>query len=1133
VRVEREGDRDLVPGALKAEANTGPAGGLRCRPPQRPGAILLPRSEPGGGEEDVGPSDHDKRNLGNGTSGDHGPTHANGGPPGGEGWLRPVLENSSEVVKVLDPDGTLKYASPAFGRVFGYDPGEAVGTMNVLDHVHPDDLPRVLAETERATSAGGTVSSRVEYRFRHKDGSWRWVEAVGTYLPDDPSVRGVVVNARDITGRKEAEAALRRSEAEIFGILESITDGFFALDYELRFSYVNPQAALMLGRSREDLVGEKLNEDPTFYPQYRRAVAEGKTVEFEEYYPPLKRWYGVRAYPLRTGLSVYFQDVTERKEAERKIRLQAQMLGEVGEGVVAVDGDGRVAYWNRAAEDLYGWPAEEAMGRRLRDMVVPEGLRGRAQEIMAEVRAGKAWSGEFVVRRRDGTRLTVEATNTPVFGEEGGPPSVISVFRDVTQRKAAEQSLGESEERLRTLVERMPAVTYVQQATAPEAVTYVSPQMEDLLGYKPEECTSDPQHWVKVIHPEDRGRVLAEEKRSNETGEPFTMEYRQFAKDGRVVWVRDDATLVRDDERKPLYWLGVQTDVTESRLTEARLGEAEARYRALVERVPVAIYRQEIDHHGAVSYISPQIEAITGYAPGEYADPNLWVRTMHPDDRQRVLDEDERTDRTGEPFRVEFRKFTRDGRLVWLRDEAVLVRDEAGEPLYWQGVVQDITERKVLEGRLKHQALHDPLTGLPNRRLFVDRLGQALRRTRRRRGRKVAVLFTDLDGFKTVNDSLGHDVGDLLLVVVAERLKRCLRPEDTLARFGGDEFVVLLGDVEDPDEVVRVAERISEELRWPFVLEGRELYASASIGIALGQDGTESPEDLMRDADTAMYRAKAGGLDYSLFDPAMHERAVGRLELENDLRRATERGEFVVHYQPIVDMGTWGVWGVEALVRWEHPERGLVGPSEFVPVAEETGLIVPVGAWVLEEACRQTKAWQESHPGSAPLVVIVNLSARQLRHPGCVGSIEGALRKTGLWPGGLGLDVTESAFIDTLEGNAGALDRIKGLGVRVSIDDFGTGYSSLSYLKRLPADAIKIDKSFVAGLGERPDDTAIVRMTIDLAHTLGMEVIAEGVETEGQAELLRKMGCDMAQGFYFSRPLTPEDVPGFLEGRPS
>ncbi len=366
---------------------------------------------------------------------------------------------------------------------------------------------------------------------------------------------------------------------------------------------------------------------------------------------------------------------------------------------------------------------------------------------------------------------------------------------------------------------------------------------------------------------------------------------------------------------------------------------------------------------------------------------------------------------------------------------------------------------------------------------------------------------------------------------MGERLRRCLRPEDTLSRFGGDEFAMLLENLESSVDAVRVAERIAEELRSPLVLKGRELVLRASIGIALGDDDhTKGPGELLKDADTAMYRAKADAAGYRVFEQNMYEQALRRLKVENDMRRALEAGEFVVYYQPIVNLQSGEVWGVEVLVRWKHPERGLLAPSQFVPVAEETGLIVPVGERVLEEACRQAVEWQRgrTHEANPPLVVCVNFSARQLRRQDLAATVQGILNSTGLDGGYLCLDITESLYITALEGSTAALDELKWMGIHISIDDFGMGYSSLSYLKRLPADTLKIDRSFVAGLGEDAEDTAIVQMVIDLAHTLGMRIIAEGVESEEQAEQLKEMGCDLGQGFHFEEPLPTEAASEFL-----
>jgi diguanylate cyclase (GGDEF)-like protein len=386
----------------------------------------------------------------------------------------------------------------------------------------------------------------------------------------------------------------------------------------------------------------------------------------------------------------------------------------------------------------------------------------------------------------------------------------------------------------------------------------------------------------------------------------------------------------------------------------------------------------------------------------------------------------------------------------------------------------------------------------------------------------------DLDNFKVINDSLGHEAGDELLVEVSGRLLKVLRPEDTAARLGGDEFVVLLEDLVDAGEARRVAKRIMSELRPPFAVESRQTFVSASVGIALSDSGQIQPAELLRDADAAMYKAKEdGGLQ--IFEPSMRTWATSRLELENSLRQALEREEFEVYYQPQVDLQTGRTVGFEALVRWHHPERGLVGPSEFIPVAEETGLIVPLGWWVLKEACRQAREWQEWYATDPPLLMNVNLSAKQLKRPDAVQTVEGLLKETGMEPRCLSMDITETALIAAPENDSTiALKRFRELGVWNSIDDFGTGYSSLAYLKRLPADILKVDKSFVDGLGKDVEDMVLVQLIVDTAHTLGMHVVAEGVESGEQAKQLKEMGCDIAQGYHFSEPLPSEAAAAFL-----
>jgi diguanylate cyclase (GGDEF)-like protein/PAS domain S-box-containing protein len=972
----------------------------------------------------VDPSDRDRSDLGNGAphGGTDEPRHDFGRSGEDDRWLRSVVANSSDIVTIVDSDGTLRYASTAFERVLGYDPDKEIGTMNVLESVHPDDLPHVLEETEKALSEGGVVTNKTEYRFRHKDGSWRWMESVGTYLLDDPAVGGVVVTSRDVTERKESEERLRRAEE-----------------------------------------------------RYRTLVE-------------------------RVPAVVYVQEIGSPDSP---------------------------MYMSPRIEALTGYTPEECKDPEMWWRMVHPEDRGRMQpedERMGE--PGEAFASEYRVLHREGRTVWVRNESVLVEDEESGSRHWQGFMLDITERRLVEAALRESEQRFRRSFDN--ATIGMALVGTDGCWLQVNRSLCDMLGYSEEELLG--KTFQDITHPDDLdvdldnlGRMLAGETRTYQT------EKRYFHREGHVVWILLSVSMVHDEEGELLYFVSQIQDISERKGAEQKIREAEQRYRTLVEQIPAVTYIDPVDDPHTSLYTSPQIEQMLGYTPQEWQSEKLWPKRLHPDDRERILVADERFEAGGEEsFSEEYRLLAKDGSVVWVREEAVLVRDEAGEPLYWQGVFYDLTERKVLEERLEHRALHDPLTDLPNRRLFMDRLGQALRRTRRREKGRVAVLFMDLDGFKVVNDSLGHETGDKLLVAVSERLKRCLRPEDTFARFGGDEFVVLLEDVEGPQEAVRVAERIIDELKDRFVLDGRELYARASIGIALGEDRTKDPDDLLRNADTAMYRAKDEGMGYSVFDTVMYEKALDTLEAENDLRRAVEQEEFVLHYQPIVRLQSVEVVAVEALVRWEHPERGLLDPDEFVPMAEDSGHVIPMGKQVLREACLRAKEWQEAHPRTPPLVMSVNLSARQLSRPDLAETVEGILKETGLEGSCLTLDVTETIYVRTLAGNTETLDRLRDLGARISIDDFGVGYSSLAYLKRLPADALKIDKSFVKGLGEDVEDTAIVHMIIELAHTLGLEVIAEGVESEGQATLLREMGCDFAQGYHFEEPLPPEEIPALL-----
>jgi len=480
---------------------------------------------------------------------------------------------------------------------------------------------------------------------------------------------------------------------------------------------------------------------------------------------------------------------------------------------------------------------------------------------------------------------------------------------------------------------------------------------------------------------------------------------------------------------------------------------------------------------------------------------------------------------------------SRDDEVFWRKDGTSFPVEYVSTPILQDSEVvgsvvtfKDITERKALEEQLRHQAFHDPLTGLPNRALFMDRLEHALARANRR-GSKVAVLFMDLDNFKITNDSLGHEIGDQLLIAVAERIKACLRLEDTAARLGGDEFTILVEEVHGVSDAARVAERIAESLQCPFALDQQEYFFTTSIGIALSSPLQKPPADLLRHADLAMYQAKhKGKARYEVFEPSMGTGVLERLRLENELRRALERGEFKVYYQPVVMLEGGRIVGAEALVRWEHLTRGLLLPDAFLSVAEDSGLIVQIGEGVLREACSQMQAWQERYPSVPPLTVSVNLSPKQFFRPELVAEI---LVESEIYPGSLQLEITEGTMMSNGVHSADhTLHNLKNLNVQLAVDDFGIGYSSLSYLKRFPVDFLKIDRSFIAGLGQYTDgtskDTEIVSAMIDLTHALGLKAVAEGVETSEQLACLRNLRCDLAQGNYFSEPLPSEALADIL-----
>lgn len=565
---------------------------------------------------------------------------------------------------------------------------------------------------------------------------------------------------------------------------------------------------------------------------------------------------------------------------------------------------------------------------------------------------------------------------------------------------------------------------------------------------------------------------------------------------------------------------------------EDALRESEERYALAVSGANDGLW--DWDLVTGTIYFSPRWQGMLGYVEGELSNNRVeWFSRVHRedvDDLRRTLQA--HLDGKSQHFEHEHRIRIRDDDYIWVLSRGLAVRDAEGKATRIAGSMTDITSRKRAEEQLLHDALHDSLTNLPNRSLLLDRMEQSMRQFQRDTGKLFAVLYFDLDRFKNINDSLGHSIGDQLLIQCAGRLERFLRPGDTLARLGGDEFAILLNDIEDITDATNVAERIHELLNESFSIDGHTVFTAASIGITLSAEKYDYPQDMLRDADLAMYRAKrSANITYEVFDSEMYASAVALLKLETDLRGALEQGEFVMHYQPIINLETGRMSGCEALVRWRHPQRGLMYPEQFIMLAEETGLIVPLTWWVLETACRQTRLWQKKYQ-QPDLSISVNISGKLFLHEDMVSQIRDILARTELPAASLRLEITESAIMDHCDEALAALTELRSLGIELYIDDFGTGYSSLSYLQRFAYDTLKIDKSFVTHVEHVGDSNSIVRAIIALGRMLGMKVIAEGVETPAQLHMLQELDCPEGQGYWFSKPLNSQGIDELISDRP-
>ncbi len=828
---------------------------------------------------------------------------------------------------------------------------------------------------------------------------------------------------------------------------------------------------------------------------------------------------------INRGLEQSIRDQTaELESALRELKNQKLALDE--HSIVSItDTEGDIIYVNDNFCEISGYTREELLGKNHRIIKSDEHDRAFYRDLWETISGGSTWRGEIKNHAKDGSRYWVDATIVPFKDEQGKTTQYVAVRTDITVMK-------ESKKRLDLALAAAKQGLWDWNLT--DDSTYFNDTWYTMLGYEPGELPMSLDTWERVCHPDDLSAALAEVDRylRGETS-IYRCEMRARMKDGSWKWILDVGEVTeRDADGNPQRMVGVHIDIDQSKENELHIQESERRYKLAVKGSQDGLWDWDLLTDRV--YYAPQWKKMLGLEVEEVSDrPDEWISRIDQRDVGAFMQEfDKHLSGEDEVFEVELRMVHTAGHTVWMLCRGAMVRNDQGRAIRVAGSFADITEIKHAQEKMQHMAEHDRLTELPNRELFQKRVQGAIDRSHKDPEFRFAVLFFDFDRFKLINDSLGHNVGDALLVDIAEQFRGSLRKKDLASRFGGDEFVVLLNDLKNQDDEHTTAQRLLDMFSQPHKLYGHSVYSTASIGLVTSSQDYIRAEEVIRDADAAMYQAKeAGRARVVEFDQKMHQAAVNRVRLESDLRFAIEREQLRLVYQPIIDLESGAIHGFEALLRWEHPTRGVVSPVEFIPIAEDTGLIVPIGEWVLREACQQIQQWDQTLKLTTPPSINVNLSLRQVCHPDIVDLIKTVLLKTRIDPSRLKLEITESTIVDDRYDMVPRLKAIRELGIKLAMDDFGTGQSSLGSLHRLPVDLLKIDQSFVQSITANRELAAVMQAIVTLAQNLGMATVAEGIETPEQLVILQALGCEYAQGYYFKPPLTPDQAVEYMLGK--
>jgi len=1062
--------------------------------------------------------------------------------------LLTLINNLPDRIYAKDIQGRRMISNTADWQASGGKRMEDVIGKTDLD-IYPAELAaQYWADDKMVLDSGKPVINREE---PSRDAQGHPIWRLTTKMPlrdDNGQIVGLVGIGHDITERKRIEETLAQERNLLHALIDTLPDHIYAKDAEGRFTLANISVARHMRATKPDeLIGKT---DFDFYPpdlatqfhaDEQALIQSGVSLldheEFTRDPDDQRKWVLTTKVLLHdpqgnyTGLVGIGRDITERKQVEEALVKEQHDMQTIMDylpvKIYFKDLESRFTRISKTQTQIFGLsdPAG-AIGKTDFDFFTAEHAQQAYEDEQTIIRTGHPLIKEEKETWAERPDTWVSTIKMPMRDDEGNIIGIFGLSTDITERKQAEEALAQERNLLRSLIDNVPDFIYVKDiqsrfliANSALARMIGAATPDELLG------KTDFDFFPQEL----AAKYYADEQAIFQSGQPvLELEEPWVGAAGNQIWLSSTKILLRDAQDKIFGLVGMSRDITERKRAEAALRESEERYAVAVRGANDGIWDWNLKTNEL--YYSPRWKSMLGYRESEIGtNSDEWFKRIYPDDLIRLKAELDAHLKGDTPlFQSEYRMLHKNGQYLWMLSRGLAVRDAEGNAYRMAGSQTDITLQKQAEERLAHDAMHDALTGLPNRILFLDRLEHVIRRVKRSQDSLFAVMFLDIDRFKLVNDSLGHTNGDKLLASVADRLQRCLRPGDTVARMGGDEFAILLDDISAAADTTRVADRIQKELAQPYILDGQPVSISASMGITLSSANYEKADDMLRDADTAMYRAKTmGKAQHQIFDVGMHAAVSSLLELEADLRRAIQNEEFQVHYQPLISLANGAVMGTEALLRWQHPKRGLLPPSAFITILEETGMIIPVGEWVLRTACKQNKAWQDA--GFPHLRVAVNFSARQFQIRNLAELIRSVLAETGMPAETLEVEITESTALKDTILTLETLDQLHALGVNISLDDFGTGYSALGYLNRYPFQTLKADRTFISDIPGDSKDTAITAAIIAMAHSLKLRVVAEGVETVEQLDFLRSNNCDEVQGFLFSRPVPPDELANLLQ----